>query len=40
MHIEQVLGDVPAEQRCTCREKQKADSKRPAPSIIKRIFGG
>ena len=28
-HIEQVLGDVPKEQRCRCREE--AQLKKPAP---------
>jgi hypothetical protein len=42
MHVEQVLGDVPREDRCTCREERKksADT-RPAaePSVFRRIFG-
>jgi hypothetical protein len=28
MHIEQVLGDVPAEQRCRCREEASKAPKR------------
>ena len=37
MHIEQVLGDVPREQRCTCREK----NEKPAEGgFWKKIFGG
>jgi hypothetical protein len=40
MHIEQVLADVPAAERCRCRE-QKGDSGSgdKAPSIIRRILG-
>jgi GTP cyclohydrolase II len=43
MHIEQVLGDVPKDQRCRCRE-QKADAKRAAraasgPSWLDRLLG-
>jgi len=26
MHVEQVLGDVPKDQRCRCREQKKAAS--------------
>lgn len=42
MHIEQVLGDVPREQRCKCAEKRAAAP--PAAggkeqSIWKRLFG-
>lgn len=38
-HIEQVLGDVPVDKRCKCRESK---SSRPADakeSWVKRIFG-
>lgn len=38
MHIEQVLGDVPREDRCSCREKRKAAAKEE-PSILRRLFG-
>jgi hypothetical protein len=40
MHIEQVLSDVPAAERCRCRE-QKGDSGsgEKAPSIMRRILG-
>lgn len=38
-HIEQVLGDVPREKRCTCRENAKKSDAGAAPSIMKRIFG-
>ena len=43
MHIEQVLGDVPRADRCTCREKAKAEKASSAgaqdPSLFKRLFG-
>lgn len=40
MHIEQVLGDVPRESRCTCHEKRKTDkATRTGPSIFRRLFG-
>lgn len=41
-HIEQVLGDVPAEKRCKCRETQQAEKASSAPkeSWAKRLFGG
>ena len=35
-HIEQVLGDVPREQRCSCREKRKTEGQ-AAPSILDRL---
>ncbi|MBS2017382.1 MAG: hypothetical protein JST00_31150 [Deltaproteobacteria bacterium] len=42
MHVEQVLGDVPREERCHCREKpeskQKKESGEPS-SVLRRIFG-
>lgn len=38
MHVEQVLGDVPREERCSCREKPKEEVAR-APSIFRRFFG-
>ena len=38
MHIEQVLGDVPREARCTCRDKPRKDAPE-APSILRRILG-
>lgn len=44
MHIEQVLGDVPRDERCRCREERKESARTPeggaAPSILRRIFGG
>jgi hypothetical protein len=44
-HIEQVLGDVPREDRCSCREKAKEQSasgdKPPGePGFFRRILGG
>ncbi len=40
-HVEQVLGDVPAEERCTCREKATASPPRQGngQSLWKRLFG-
>ena len=38
MHVEQVLGDVPREARCTCRDKPRKDAPE-APSILRRILG-
>ncbi len=37
MHIEQVLGDVPPDQRCKCRENKAKDAGQG--SILKRILG-
>jgi ribosomal 50S subunit-associated protein YjgA (DUF615 family) len=42
-HIEQVLADVPREDRCRCREakreaKQRAAGDKP-PSLLRRLFG-
>lgn len=36
-HVEQVLGDVPAEKRCRCRE-ERTETKNE-PTILDRIFG-
>lgn len=38
MHVEQVLGDVPREERCKCNEKAKAEPKGET-SAFRRIFG-
>jgi hypothetical protein len=41
-HVEQVLADVPKEQRCRCREekKQEKDAARASqPSLLRRILG-
>lgn len=39
MHVEQVLGDVPREERCSCREKPKKKEVTAEPSILRRLFG-
>ncbi len=38
-HIEQVLGNVPSEKRCKCREEKQAQSNAPKDSWLKRVFG-
>ncbi len=43
-HIEQVLGDVPKNERCRCREEQSAEKSAPKPqreeaSWLGRFFG-
>lgn len=38
-HIEQVLGDVPAEARCHCRDEKTTDGVRK-PSWLERLIGG
>lgn len=38
MHVEQVLGTVPPEERCKCREKPKKE-KNGEPSVLRRLFG-
>ena len=38
-HIEQVLGDVPPEKRCKCRETADPEGNDPS-SILRRLFGG
>jgi len=37
MHIEQVLSDVPPEERCKCREKKKEQG--TETSFLRRLFG-
>lgn len=37
-HVEQVLGDVPPQERCTCRERN--DRTRDERSLFRRLFGG
>lgn len=37
-HVEQVLGDVPAAERCQCRE-QKARPSDGDQSFLRRLFG-
>ena len=40
MHIEQVLGDVPREERCSCREKREGEKAGSAEgSLLKQLFG-
>lgn len=41
MHVEQVLGDVPRDQRCRCREKAEsgASAKARPASVFARLFG-
>lgn len=41
MHVEQVLGDVPPEQRCQCKSAKSASKPRPREesSFWKRLFG-
>jgi hypothetical protein len=38
-HIEQVLGNVPLDQRCHCRE-QRASQPGGRPSFLRRLLGG
>jgi hypothetical protein len=38
MHIEQVLGHVPHDQRCDCRTKKQDVA--TEPSLLRRLFGG
>jgi hypothetical protein len=37
-HIEQVLGDVPKEARCKCREQPKTEAV-DRPGFLDRLFG-
>jgi hypothetical protein len=36
-HVEQVLGDVPREERCRCREER--PDKRDDRSFLEKLFG-
>lgn len=36
-HVEQVLGDVPQEERCRCREERQG--KRDERSFLEKLFG-
>jgi hypothetical protein len=38
-HVEQVLGDVPKNERCDCREKGHANKDDRPASLIRRILG-
>ena len=43
MHVEQVLGDVPKDQRCQCRFKAQAGDTIASASgegLVSRFFGG
>jgi hypothetical protein len=41
MHIEQVLADVPPQERCHCRDaKEDAKPGAKGPSFVRRILGG
>jgi len=37
-HVEQVLGDVPKDERCRCREERAALGE-AEPSFFERLFG-
>jgi hypothetical protein len=40
MHVEEVLGDVPAAERCHCSEKRAAEPRaHEGQSFWKRLFG-
>jgi len=40
MHVEQVLGDVPREDRCKCREEAGASEGGESPwAAIRKLFG-
>ena len=41
-HIDQVLGDVPVEKRCKCREEKQAQKSTAGakPSWMQRLLGG
>ena len=38
-HVEAVLGNVPKDARCKCRESD-AEAPKGQPSFFKRLFGG
>jgi hypothetical protein len=38
MHVEQVLGNVPADQRCRCREEPAKDPSAATPSAPRSWF--
>lgn len=38
-HIEQVLGNVPVEKRCKCREQKRAEPNQAKDSWLKRLIG-
>lgn len=38
-HVEQVLADVPRDQRCRCREEARAKAPAGEPSFFAKLFG-
>lgn len=38
-HVEQVLGNVPPEKRCKCRETEQPESN-DTGSLFRKLFGG
>jgi len=39
-HVEAVLGHVPVDQRCSCREKASASKEgKPKSGLVRRLFG-
>lgn len=41
MHVEQVLSDVPRQERCRCHEASPPrETKTASPTILDRLFGG
>lgn len=39
-HVEQVLGDVPPEERCRCREEKRATERPRVTDLLKRLLPG
>jgi hypothetical protein len=39
MHVEQVLSDVPSEQRCACRQAPKDANDEQKKSALRRFLG-
>jgi len=39
-HVEQVLGDVPIDQRCRCREQSSQAEPKASDSWLQRFLGG
>jgi len=39
MHVEQVLADVPRQDRCTCAEERKKKKDVASPSMLRRLLG-
>lgn len=38
-HIEQVLGDVPKDKRCQCREQKRADAPATERGVLRKFLG-